>query len=125
MKRPNDILLKFGGKSKYIQAVVVPNIKTKIDSNCLKPLVKKFQSLNIGLADANLGEGDQKIDLLLGANYAHIIPVQSYVVNGSLFYYTCRGVMLIGDIDKLTGNIVTLTYPSRTLSLGGSNEELY
>jgi hypothetical protein len=90
-------------------AVVVPLIKTKIKTN-LKTITDKFEKAGIVLADGHLDGGDAgTIDILLGVDSAHILPVHSCsfgkVGSPSTFYYTCLGVMLAGDLCTLESNL--------------------
>ena len=102
------IQLKLNNEWRYFQAVVVPKIKTKLNMDLLKPVVQRFKTLKIPLSDHYLCEDSGEVDILLGADYAHIIPVQSCVLGQntkSLCYYTCRGIMLLGDANSLLGNL--------------------
>ena len=68
-----------------------------------------FSKNKIALADTHLAEDKGIVDILLGVNYAHILPVQSCtfgdVERPSLVYYTGVGVMLAGSAVILKANL--------------------
>ena len=96
-----------------IVAVVVPNIKTKVNASGLKPIVDALKQSKIPIADRFLPSKCDQIDLLLGADNIHILPTQSCVFgtesHKSLFYVCCQGVMLIGKIENLIKNLPSLS----------------
>ena len=100
------------GDFRKITAVVVPQIKTKIDTSKLKPILKAFKDAKIEIADKFLGDNGGTVDILLGADNLHVIPVQSCFLGKpgeeSLYFYCSQGVMLIGSTSKLLVNIPNL-----------------
>lgn len=97
-------------KCRKFKATVVPEIRVKIPTSDLKPIVKAFKNSNIPLADKHLVDSDGSIDLLLGIDGAHILPVHSCGFgnsgNLSLLYYCCGGVMLAGDMTNSRANLL-------------------
>lgn len=94
---------------RLFQAVVVPEIKSKIPIAALQGISARFASNSIPLADKDILRGnDGKIGILLGVDFAHILPVQSCSFGGktkSLIYHTGLGVMLAGNVEILNQNI--------------------
>ena len=105
-----DILL--GQYSRKITAVVVPEINTEIDAQKLKCVINGFKAANIELADKFLRHDSGKIDILLGTDNIHVLPIQSCVVctenHVSVFYYCCAGVVLVGNVENLIKNLSKL-----------------
>ena len=103
------LLLNTGEKT--FNAVVVPEIKSKVNANIPK-VVQSFRTAAIPMADLNLTKGNGGIDILLGVDNIHIIPVQScnFGINESLslVYYTCQGIMLSGSLSTLNRNLAHL-----------------
>ena len=91
------------------QAVVVPEIKSTIPIPSLQKIRSSFTAKSIPLADKQLTkENDGRVGILLGVDYAHVLPVQSCTFGGdqkSLIYHTGLGVMLAGDSDRLEKNL--------------------
>ena len=104
--------LLLNGEYRSITAVVVPQIKTRIDTSQLRPILNAFGNENIMVADKFLGDKGGIVDILLGADNLHVIPVQSCFLGNSgeesLYYYCSQGVMLVGNISKLVTNIPRL-----------------
>ena len=96
-------------ETRKFDAVVTPEILTKIPVNSLTKICKEFRSHSVPLADKCLHpNNDGKVDILLGVDNAHILPIQSCSFGGkqkSLVYHTGLGIMLAGDIDVLTNNL--------------------
>ena len=89
------------------RAFVVPEIKTKIPD--LSKVKEEFDKNNIELADKLIGReaDDGSISILLGVDYASILPIQSASFGSgtkSLLYYCGLGVMIGGNIETLLGN---------------------
>jgi hypothetical protein len=103
-----------GNKYVKVRAVVVPDIKSKIKSSHFPSIIKKFKEQNIPLADTHLIDknDDGKIDMLLGVDYAHILPVHACYFGGenrlSLLYYTSKGIMLAGNMSNLLDACIRL-----------------
>jgi len=100
--------ITFGSITKEINALIVPEIKTKVSSPLFSTITDKFKKANVNLADKNLGR-DEEVDILLGADYVDIIPVHSCCFGPlgkrSLVYYCAAGVMLAGDLNVLCENL--------------------
>ena len=99
----------FGKNERKFDAVIVPELKTKISNPNLNEVKECFMSNNIKLADECLGESDT-IDILLGVDYIHNLPVHCCSFGNSpdkmsLLYYTAEGVMLAGNISNLISNL--------------------
>ena len=65
----------------------------------------------VELADKYLTRDDGEIDILLGANGLQVLPVQSRIFGErekSLFFYSCEGVMLSGNVTQLLQNATNL-----------------
>lgn len=103
--------IQFGSKLRKFIAIVIPEIKAKIKCKEIEILKKSFAELGIILADKFLGD-DGSVDLLLGVDNAHILPIQScsfgFKSKPSLIYYCAAGVMLAGNIDVLKSNLPNL-----------------
>ena len=106
-----EILL--GAHVRQIIAVVIPEIKTKIDATNLKPVLDSFKNAKIQLADKFLHHNSGTIDILLGADNIHVLPTQSCVLSNndknSLFFYCCAGIMLVGKVSSLIENMNKLS----------------
>lgn len=103
-----QLMLKINSKIHNIQAIVVPEIKSKIGNQNLNCIVNKFKDHNFALADKLLGERED-VDILLGINELYVLPVHSCSFGRknylSLLYYTSLGFMLGGDMTVLQSNI--------------------
>ena len=103
--------IQFGSKLRKFIAIVIPEIKAKIKCKEIEILKKSFAELGVILADKFLGD-DGSVDLLLGVDNAHILPIQScsfgFKSKPSLIYYCAAGVMLAGNIDVLKSNLPNL-----------------
>ena len=102
-----ELECKLGSKSVKISAVVVPQIDVKLSADNMSKIINEFSRKNIDLADAHLTESSH-IDILLGADQAHLLPIQSCrfgnTAKPSLVYYCQAGVMLIGSAADLINN---------------------
>lgn len=106
-----ELSIPLNGEIRNFQAIVVKNIKSKIKSPLFKDIVRKFAEANIALADKHLNSNCADIDILLGVDFAHILPVQSVSFGAehkSLLYNTCNGVMLAGNLVHLMENLQSL-----------------
>ena len=106
-----NVQLRINNTVRNFEAVVVPNIRSSVDSSELAELVASFRSCNIELADKYLTRDDGEIDILLGANGLQVLPVQSCIFGErekSLFFYSCEGVMLSGNVTHLLQNATNL-----------------
>ena len=104
-----ELTVKLNNKSKTFEAIVVPTIKSKIESEQFRDIVGAFNDSGIPLADKNLTSNNGSIQVLLGVNYAHILPVQSCSFGSpevrSLVYHTCSGIMICGSMRDLKQNL--------------------
>ena len=106
-----SVQLRLNGTVRSFEAVVIPTIRSTVDSSELEEVVTLFKSNNIDLADKTLTLDDGRIDILLGANAIQVLPVQSCIFGEnekSLFFYTCEGVMLSGRVNNLRHNASNL-----------------
>ena len=108
-----DCALKINNEWRNFHAVVVPEIKSKISVSDVLPIAREFVNESIPLADCHLTrEGDAGIvSLLLGVDFAHILPVQSCTFGNdrkSLVYHTSLGIMLCGNLNVLNCNLSCL-----------------
>ena len=65
------------GCSRSFNAIVVPEICTKITGK-FNHIVQAFEKAQLPLADKNLGK-TSTVDILIGIDAAHILPVRSFV----------------------------------------------
>ena len=90
------------------QICFVSEIKTTINAN-LSQIVKSFKECGIKLADKFLDCGDGTIDVLLGVDSSHVLPVHSCRFGNSeglsTVYHTATGVMLAGSVENLSCNL--------------------
>jgi hypothetical protein len=102
-----EIPIQLNGMKKF-RAAIVPEIRAKVDASNLKDVISKCSQLGIPLADENLLQ-QPTVDVLLGVDYAHILPVHSCTFGlsdkPSMIYYCAAGVMLTGSVTSLVGNI--------------------
>lgn len=115
-----EFSLSVDGKLSIVCAIVVPSIKTKVKSSMFNKIVKSFKNNNITLADKHLHDNDDGVvDMLLGVDAAHILPVHSCrfgsVESPSLLYYCAAGVMLAGDVSVLVSNLKHLNMVKQTM----------
>lgn len=100
-----------GGRNTKLSAVVVPDIGMKLNADKLPEIKSEFCRRSIDLADKHLNES-QGIDILLGADQAHLIPVHSCrfgnVAEPSMIYYSSAGVLLAGNSVNLHRNLSNL-----------------
>ena len=101
--------LNIEGKIRSFNAVVVPEIRTSVSTQ-LGEIVDAFKKADIPLADKFLnGDYSGAVDVLLGVDSAHVLPVHSCSFGmsdlPSCSYHTCLGVMLAGRVDALRGNL--------------------
>ena len=103
-----EVDVDVGENTWKIPAVVVPEIKTTINAN-LSQIVKSFKECGIELADKFLDCGDGTIDVLLGVDSSHVLPVHSCRFGNSeglsTVYHTATGVMLAGSVENLSCNL--------------------
>lgn len=96
-------------RTRHFQAVVVPEIKSRIPVSSLQFIRKTFIDNSIPLADKQLfKENDGSVGILFGVDYAHVLPVQSCSFgnqNKSLIFHTGLGVMLAGNLNDLNNNM--------------------
>lgn len=80
----------------------MPFIRSTVCFSRVQPIAQCLAENDLMLADTNWNEKDSgDVDILLGADSIHILPVQSCSFGKdhiSLFYYTCQGIMLVGDV---------------------------
>lgn len=93
-----------------VTAVVVPEIRTRVNTCGLEELITKAKELKIPLADRMMRPDDPGIvDILLGVDFAQILPVHSCSFGNSshlsLVYYCSQGIMLAGDVTVLRRNL--------------------
>ena len=89
-------------------AVCVPDININLKLEGLQKVVTKFQQSNLELADKHLlnlrdCEVISNIEMILGADYAHLLPETKPLFPDTLCacYDTPLGVVLMGSIDNI------------------------
>ena len=106
-------------KPHTVYAIVVSDIKTKINAN-ISDVVEGFKDAGVSLANRSLGTGgDERVDILFGVDYVHLLPVHCFSFgrgNLSAVYYTCQGVMLAGDVNNLRANLPYLGAVSKFIT---------
>ncbi|KAL7647412.1 UNVERIFIED_CONTAM: hypothetical protein RMT77_001008 [Armadillidium vulgare] len=104
-----EFKISFGERDATIVAAVIPEIKPKIRLKHSNAIIESFGKANIELADKFLNDGVGNIDIILGINAMHIIPVHAGTLGTRtekfLFYYTCAGVMLTGNESIILNNL--------------------
>ena len=97
-----------GSLDTKLVAVVVPEISLQVHAERLSEIKNAFNDKNIELADKHINDS-QCIEILLGADNAYVLPVQSCrfgsVDAPSLVYYCAAGVMLMGSSVNLAQNV--------------------
>ena len=100
-----------GPQSVKLSAVVVPDIEVNNTADNLDKIKNEFSRSRIDLADSHLNES-QHIDILLGADQAHLLPIQACrfgkANQPSLVYYCNAGIMLLGNASHLVDNLAHL-----------------
>lgn len=105
-----EVQVVLNGKERKIKAAVVPEIKSKINSSQFEKICIEFKKQKIVLADKYLNDSvlGGRVDMLLGVDSAHVLPVQSCSFGPShklsLLYFTSCGVMLAGNMSHLVDN---------------------
>lgn len=103
-----EISTVISGQVRSFQAYVVPSIKTRIHSSQFSQVKKLFKRADIKLADSRLGDKGV-VDILLGVNYANILPVHSLSFGESdklsHVYYCAAGIMVSGNVTNLITNL--------------------
>lgn len=98
------------GEFREFAALVVPEITTSLRGNFAK-VINAFSDAGIALADRLLGKTSD-VDVLLGVDGAHVLPVHSCAFGKSrkrsAAYHTCLGVMIAGNLDNLQNNLSCL-----------------
>ena len=114
-----DMKLNNNPKPHTVHAIVVSDIKTRINAN-ISDVVEGFKDAGVSLADRSLGtDGDERVDILFGVDYVHLLPVHCCSFgrgNLSAVYYTCQGVMLAGDVNNLRANLPYLGAVSKFIT---------
>ena len=103
------LITKLNGKDRSFEALVVPTIRSSINSKELGPIIRCLSENGLAVADKDLATGgSDDVGILLGADYLHILPIQSCAFGAdkkSLFYHTCQGIMLVGDVSVMKCNL--------------------
>ena len=110
-----EVPLLIKNKTKIIKAVCVPKINIKLKLKGLNSLVAAFVKRKVILADKtilDLNEGEEisKIEMILGADYAHLLPENSLLFSGSgcNCFNSPFGVVLMGNLDTIKKNVVSM-----------------
>ena len=105
-----ELSVNMHGDIRKFQAAVIPNLKPKMNGNYSK-IAEAFAKENIPLADKYLGDNGP-VDILLGVDFAHILPIQSCVFGigncRSIVYFSTLGIMLAGNLSRLEDNLIYL-----------------
>lgn len=114
-----EVEVVLGSGPVRLSAVVVPEIGVKPNTGDMTDITRAFKRENILLADKHLND-NQNIEILLGADNAHLLPVQSCRFGDpnapALVYYCSLGVMLLGSSINLAGNQFNLHLLKKILS---------
>ena len=105
-----EVEIKFGPKTKILQAICIPEIKLNLDIPKLSLVAKAFSSKGYDLADKDLLSSDKinNIDFILGAKSAHCLKSNeiSFGENDdSIYIKSDLGILLIGEINDLITNL--------------------
>ena len=106
--------LEMNGKVRKIEAICIPEIRTKLLLPDLGRCVKEFTSRNFKLADDFLNEESVEIsnlDLILGVNDPDILLEKQVLFGGqyqSVFSETDSGIMLYGNLKLMLKNLSCL-----------------
>ena len=109
------------GEQKHcLEAVCIPQIKTRLLLPGLQKIVTEFKNKGHQLADQFLADGKDEISgihFILGSNSAHFLP-ESTVLFGepvpSAYLKTSLGIMLYGNVSRLISNLINLPDFSHT-----------
>ena len=109
------------GEQKHcLEAVCIPQIKTRLLLPGLQKIVTEFKNKGHQLADQFLADGKDEISgihFILGSNSAHFLP-KSTVLFGepvpSAYLKTSLGIMLYGNVSRLISNLINLPDFSHT-----------
>ena len=104
-----EMHVKFGEKSRVINALILPTLNIKLNLPGLGDVVKGFLSKGFKLADSFLDVNSNSIDnveLILGTKNAFCVPESEIIFgsnnnNCSLYASTDIGILLKGDVDQL------------------------
>lgn len=114
-----EISVNLGGETRIFEAIVVPKLNSYIKSPLFKQVEEAFKEAEIPLADKYLSSDNGAIGILLGIDFAHILPIQSCSFGSevkSLVYHTCTGIMISGNIESLVHNIPYLEVVKETFN---------
>jgi hypothetical protein len=122
-----ELKLNIGNSFVKIPAIVLPEIKTKLNIEGLGKIVTSFRDKGLMLADSYLtGDSDEinDIEIIMGSNYSHLLPENQTTFgkfNDSVYSNTSVGVLLMGDIDNMKRNLDYL--PSVTVCQASISED--
>jgi len=115
-----EIALDLGGDCVQLDALCVPEIKMNLQVPSIGDIVKKLKKYGYSLADKLLTENSNRIDsvgIVLGSNYAHCLPVSTQIFgvnNSSSFLQTQYGVMLEGDLRRMSEDLDSMQSNAHT-----------
>jgi len=102
---------RFGDCTHVIEAITIPSVNISLNLSCLGKVVRKFNTLNIELADKFLRVDENKIEnikFILGTKSTHCVPGRDIVIGGatkSVYSETPCGVTFEGDVSLLLSNL--------------------
>ncbi|XP_068243248.1 uncharacterized protein [Palaemon carinicauda] len=94
-----------------VEAVCIPEIKTRLHLPGLGKIVHEFSKRGYSLADKFLKATDDEIaniNLLLGTDCEYAIPVSTKIFGGtvpSVYLESSYGIMLCGQVDTISDNL--------------------
>lgn len=103
--------LSLGDHTFTVSAIVVPEIKIKLELPLLGIVVEGFSNKGYTFADALLNKDTQEIsniDFLLGSDAAHCLLSKDILFgesNPSIFIESHIGIMLVGNVKSLLHNL--------------------
>ena len=117
----------YSGEEKHcLEAVCLPQIKTRLIIPGLQKVVTEFKSKGYNLADQFLADGKDEITgikFILGVNSTHFLPDTTVLFGDpipSAYLNTSLGTMLSGKITRLISNLRFLPDLNYTTQLAGS-----
>ena len=98
--RTVEFEIGLGSRSANLKTAVVPELGMQISGNRLSKIKNAFNCRKTPLAEKHINDC-QPVEILLGADYAHLLPVQSCrfgsVEKPSRAYYCAAGAMLVDN----------------------------
>ena len=109
--------LRVGNETVNIEALCMPEIRTKLSIDGLDKIINSFLCKGYSLADKELREGGHEeignIGIILGEDGDYVLKTTTMSYGRgteSTYYDTCLGVVLRGNVDRILSNIQYLPY---------------